>query len=178
MRWELAKKKKLCFLCLQHHDGKLKCNKEKPCKKCTKSHSTWLHKEKKPNEAPSNAIVSAHGRIESNTGDQNNSLGLLATVLILVQDQLGKLFYLRGMLDSGSQGSLITSKAASLLSQPCIETQRFVRGIGGAANGKTQLIHLTLKPRFRSEFTLNVGCYVMKKLIEPLPNEDMDISGW
>jgi len=45
-RWNLAKKKKLCFRCLAHHDNALSCKRENPCKKCKRSHNTWLHEDK------------------------------------------------------------------------------------------------------------------------------------
>lgn len=84
-RWELAKKQKLCFLCLYHHDDKLKCDKQKPCKKCNRRHSTWLHEDRKDGAGPT-TVVTAHGCVENNG---NPLQGLLATALILVQNIRG-----------------------------------------------------------------------------------------
>lgn len=173
-RWDLAKKKKLCFACLQTHEDKLSCEKIKPCKKCAKRHSTWLHEEKSGQKTTT--IVSAHGQIKLLA--EIHPTGLLATLLVLVENNLGQCFYLRALLDSGSQASLITNKAAALVNQPTFHTSVQINGIGGTQNGRSRMIFLSMKPRFHSNFAVNIGCYLLKKLTEPLPNKDIDISKW
>lgn len=179
-RWEVARKKKLCFACLGVHEEKLNCEREKPCTKCTKKHSTWLHEDPKngKNEAKTSeaAVVSAHGYVTSE--EMNHPVGLLATILVIVQNNLGQLFYLRALVDSGSQASMITSKAAEMIRQPIVNTSVNIKGLGGSKQGQTQLVHFLLKPRFSSDFRMTVGCYILKKLTEPIPNKDIDISEW
>lgn len=41
-RWNVARMNKLCFSCLQLHEYQLRCDKVKPCKKCSRLHRNWL----------------------------------------------------------------------------------------------------------------------------------------
>lgn len=157
------------------HEDKLKCEKPQPCKKCQRKHSTWLHEDrrKETKESGQIAIINAHGRM-----DGSQSPGLLATILVLVQNSKGQQVFLRALADSGSQASMITSRAAALLNMDMVHSSAQVNVLGGNKTTKADLVHLEIQPRFNSTFTLDLGCYVLKKLTEPLPNTDIDIDSW
>lgn len=141
--------------------------------KCNRRQSTWLHENRKEEakEASTSSITNAHGKIINSTRP-----GLLATILLLVQNDVGQQFFLRALVDSGSQGSMITSKAAMLLNMGVISTNTNTNVLGGSKAGRTRIIHLTLQPRLSSSHKVDVGCYVLKKLTEPLPNKDINVD--
>lgn len=191
-RWDLAKRQKLCFSYLKCHKDKLNCENTKPCKKCNKKHSTWLHENQ--NKAVANAVATTgSNEITSTVGivtkeaitnaygsvtEKNNRQVLLTTPLISTQDKFGNKIVLRALIDSGSQGFMITDNAAALLQIKQIPSTKYISGLGVQNTGNVKMIRMVITPRFTSGFNINIECYILKRLTQTLPNQDLCIKSW
>lgn len=178
-RFELAKATKLCFKCLKKHKDVLRCDRKKPCKKCEKGHSTWLH------ERPSQEVSNAVGILEDETITnafgavlENQKQVLLATTLISTKDFYGGKVTLRALIDSGSQGSMITERAAAILQLQQDPTSKHISGLGENSTKRIKVMKLTIKPRFYSDINLEVDCYILKRLTKTLPDADINTENW
>lgn len=96
-RWEVVKSNKLCFLCLKVHKDQLRCEREKPCKRCDKKHNTWLHEDR---GEKGKEISNAHCTIAAVIDVKQI---LLATAVIHITDDHGKKVQVRVLIDSGSE---------------------------------------------------------------------------
>ena len=172
-RWEVAKKKRLCFSCLKSHPAKQKCDKQKPCKKCEKQHSTWLHQDKESPDSTKQLAV-LHGAFNQ----KDSKEVLLATAVVLVADAYGHQVKLRALIDSGSQGSLITARSATRLQHQQVQGDTVVQGLGSKLTGTGKCITVTLKSRFNDTKSYEVQCYILKQLTKWLPDNDLDIGAW
>ncbi|XP_037048458.1 uncharacterized protein LOC119082907 [Bradysia coprophila] len=170
-RWTLAKRNKLCFNCLRQHEEKLSCDKKKPCKKCDKKHSTWLHEARKHNGNQAGEVVVLHSSLTPREI-------LLATAVIEVTTEDGKKWKVRALVDSGSQGSMMTRRAADILQLPLTNSEIEVTGVGGAATGQTKRASIKISPRFKSSWSLEVDVYILKNLTKMLPDQDYNPSQW
>lgn len=185
-RMTLAKKEKLCFRCLGRHENKLSCDRENPCKKCKKNHNTWLHpKEGSPKESQGkvNAVVTTQK--EEVPADKvvatalvTQKQALLATAMVATQNAYGQRVLLRALMDSGSQGSMITRNAVELLHLKPIISQDTISPLGENARKAGLQITMTIKPRFESTVELNIELYILKKLTRTLPDENLHTHTW
>lgn len=201
-RWDMVKNKKLCFKCLAMDHDKLSCERDKPCKKCDKEHSTWLHDDKKRsrkyqvNVATKSTEQSERGKeISSNVGIINNMTMdeelitvahttvnreqvLLATAVISTNDIFGRRIYLRALMDSGSQGSMMTEEAATLLHMKPVLTNNEINGLGGGKGLPAKSLTISIQPHFGGNFDCDVECYVLRKLTRHLPDHDLNFENW
>lgn len=205
-RWQLAKKQKLCFTCLQKHTEKLNCERKQPCKKCDSSkHSTWLHNpkiQKLPETLNTDStpdILSE--KIACNTmiiekelpvisSEQINTYAaeistkipekqvLLATARIIIRNSDGKRTTLRALFDSGSQGSMITRQIANFLNLESAPSDKRISGLGGNHSGKVNVMTVYIQPWFESDYQLQVNCYILKSLTTALPETNLQPESW
>lgn len=155
-RWAIAKKQKWYFLCLKLHQGKKRCDKPNPCKKCDKNHSTWLH----PTESEGQELAATHRTISATQYEV-----LLATAEIKTTDIDGRT--IRALIDSGSEGSMITEEAASRLQFKNKKSDKWIAGLNGNKSGLLKKVTLNINPRFESRFSLNVDDQELNECIKP-----------
>ncbi|KAJ3650181.1 hypothetical protein Zmor_021885 [Zophobas morio] len=191
-RWRFINNEQLCTNCLSHDAGK-QCFSTASCHKCKRRHHTLLHNDRKSNpkvnqqktfystnKQTPNTGENSTKKIQSHVGIENKQV-LLATALIRVRTANGTYEYLRALIDPGSQASLITEKAATLLSLPREHIQADITGLGGEIPNKSNSkIRVECAPRFTSDFTLTTDLLVLPKITESLPEEDIetDLQVW
>lgn len=173
-RWELAKRQKLCFSCLKKHKDTLKCEKKKPCKKCDRQHSTWLHEDREKGQA----VTSAVGIISNAYGALQTKQVLLATALVTVIDKYGRGIVLRALIDQGSQGSMITTRAAAALRLDQVSTHDHIDGLGGNKLQRLKYSEVLVQSRYASEISVTVTCYILDTVTKDLPDADFEIKHW
>ena len=156
-------------------------------------HHTLLHNDRRTNpkvnqqktfnstnKQTPNSGENSTKKIQRHVGIENKQV-LLATALIRVRTANGTYEYLRALIDPGSQASLITEKAATLLSLPREHIQADITGLGGEIPNKSNSkIRVECAPRFSSDFTLTTDLLVLPKITESLPEEDIetDLQVW
>ncbi|CAL1262782.1 unnamed protein product [Larinioides sclopetarius] len=152
-RLDLVKKHRLCFNCLSEFHIISACNSKSSCFVCKKKHHTLLHKyaipERNPNavddrQAPnehmaetinsSEIIDSTSENARASFHTNGNSKGVLInTAIVYVKDSFGRRKPLRAILDSASESSFISSRAADALGLPKERINIPVSGLNDSA---------------------------------------------
>ena len=130
-RWEIVRENRRCRKCLRvsHHTNDCKRADGRSCDKCKKNHHRSLYNEKKNEPLQSNMSPDAQiftgqnilpevknrniqGKVNEETRDVKNILGICAVQKVKVRDSDGNFADLLAMLDTGSNTSLLSKKAA------------------------------------------------------------------
>lgn len=174
----------LCRNCLINHNGK-NCTSEKRCRVCNLGHNTLLHdsfsnvkkfeyKSSKPLHSDEN-VPSTSNNIHVSRNDLSEIL--LATALIKVQAADGSFKTLRALIDQGSQTSLISERAAQQLGHRRRHCNGVVFGVGSSENSCRGLITINCTS-IHSNYDLTVEVYIMRNLINNLPNRTFEKPSW
>lgn len=155
--------KKLCKLCLKPHEGK--CGYHFKCKICRQNHNTLLHREDSSKEP----IVTLH----SNNNIDDNIL--LPTVKVKVFDKFGKEIYLKALLDSGSQASIINKSVLENLNLKPMAQNTNIVGIGNNPNKVTQYVNVMVHSCVHN-VKLDVKCFVVDSITSKIPQYYFDYS--
>lgn len=170
----------LCKNCLYDHKGK-ECISEKRCQTCNDDHNTLLHyayAKSSPISNKSNGASSSKPPNSTNHVSQEDlSETLLATALVRVTSHDGQLITLRALIDQGSQTSLISEKAAQLLKLPRNRCKGVIFGVGAKENNCKGLMNITCSA-INGDYTLNTSVYIMRQLINNLPNKSFPRPSW
>lgn len=176
-----------CQNCLFDHYGQA-CFSTKKCRECNGNHNTILHdafikyRNPKPdsNTSKPNASTSEPPKQGNNSHvSQKRDVPeiLLATAIINVQGIDGNYHQMRALIDQGSQLSLISEKAAQILSIPRQKCKGVVSGVGiKESNCKGQInINCTSTD---SSYSFSTDVLIMKQLIRNLPNYTFKKPSW
>lgn len=163
-RLTFVKDHKLCSICLRDHADNV-CKYKFKCKVCKGPHNTLLHCE--------NEELSVSHCSKNNISNINV---LLPTVKVKVIDKYGREFFIRALLDSGSQASFVTRSLVNTLSISPISQVTNIIGIGNKATKLDQAVTLPIYSCFNIKTKLNVNCQVVDKITAPLPQQAIDIS--
>ncbi|KAG4076694.1 hypothetical protein HA402_001981 [Bradysia odoriphaga] len=96
--------------------------------------------------------------------------------MVAVYNNQGEKLMLRAMIDFGSQGSMITTMAAKLLNFNLVANNMRIRPLGESSAISAKSINITITPRFRSAFQLEVECYCLQKIMNPIPDESFEVN--
>lgn len=172
---------KMCSNCLFNHHGN--CTSQKRCRECQGQHNTILHEAFATSQnasRPSTSRMANHSNSSTlSVPSQKHEAPeiLLATAIVQVQAANGHYFHLRALLDQGSQTSIITEKAAQLLSLPRRQCKGVITGIGAKENNCKGIINITIKSN-NNEYSLNTDALIMKTLINNLPSQTLSRPSW
>ncbi|XP_026323275.1 uncharacterized protein LOC113232713, partial [Hyposmocoma kahamanoa] len=168
----------LCKNCLFSHGNNI-CTSQKKCKLCNKGHHTLMHEaeiENQNNHQNFNQPSTSRINAVNNVTNEDKEV-LLTTVQLRTKTIDGSYITLRGLLDQGSQVSLITEDAAQRLRLKRTKLSAVVSGIGSQSGNCTGAVNLECKS-IHSDYTLNIEALVMKKLINNLPSTSFSIDNW
>lgn len=167
-RLEHVNKNKHCVICLGIHS--------KPCRysfKCgickSKDHNTLLHVSDKRE-----TFVEEHS-MSSYFSQMSQPKVLLPTVKVLVNDAAGNKIIVRGLLDSGSQTSFITTKLLTKLGLQPFKCEKQILTLGNKLNKIDKAINISIHS-LTQNFNINVTCSIVDKITSPLPQRQFDIS--
>ncbi|XP_065082123.1 uncharacterized protein LOC135704593 [Ochlerotatus camptorhynchus] len=113
----------------------------------------------------------------SNTAHDIGSQILLATVVLIVEDDDGNLIPARALLDSGSESNFITERLSQRLKVDRKRVDVSVTGIGQTTTRVKQRIQVTIRSRV-SEFSRELGFLVLPKVTVNLPTTSIRAQGW
>lgn len=167
-RISFANQCKLCSTCLNAHSGK--CKFHFRCSQCKKDHHTLLH----PEECSSaNPVVLLSGHT-----NENMSNVLIPTARIKTFSKDGTEVHIKCVLDTGSQVSLITTKAIEVLGFTPERTDINLIGVTESQNKVSYCIPLHIHS-LTSPFNTLINCHVVEKITCKLPQthiQKQDIS--
>ena len=111
-------------------------------------------------------IQSAHQAVSFDSEESTQCTGvLLATARVNALGPNGTKIQVRGLIDPGSQISLVTQASCNLLSLNCRTSHTHIQGIGEkTAAVSSKVARLTIQPHFTSTFSLEVDGIVLPKL--------------
>ncbi|KAF9423426.1 hypothetical protein HW555_001235 [Spodoptera exigua] len=173
----------ICKNCLFSHGDK-QCKSRKTCKLCHKAHHTLMHdigetdlSNNKKGTKEENSLSTPSTSYGVNNVTNDGKEVLLTTVLLKVKTIDGNFINLRGLLDQGSQVSLITENAAQRLRLQRRKASAVVSGVGSLSGNCKGAINLECRS-IHSDYKFNIEALIMKKLISNLPTASFSISNW
>uniref|UniRef100_A0A2H1WZP8 SFRICE_032395 n=1 Tax=Spodoptera frugiperda TaxID=7108 RepID=A0A2H1WZP8_SPOFR len=164
----------ICKNCLFSHGGN-KCNSTKRCRTCNFKHHSLLHDDKLKGQQSRPATSAAAERTTNHINGEQEIL--LTTLQLKVKNKEGDYIILRALLDQGSQVTLVTENAAQRLNLPRNKMNASVTGIGTTRGTSKGMITLECKS-IHSDYTFKTKALVMSKLINNLPNSNIDTKNW
>ncbi|XP_067204524.1 uncharacterized protein [Linepithema humile] len=184
-RKALAKQYQVCFNCLHKGHFPAKCPSHNRCKRCQRKHHTLLHDdagyntnkvdestnkannstaESSVSESISKSSVSLKVSVDQTVSLRKRSV-LMATARILVCTDAGRKLCLRALIDTGSEATFITERAAQALKVKRQKTHIQVSGLGGQPSSVVQYnTKLTLKSCSSQEGSVVVTALVLPNL--------------
>lgn len=161
-RVSFANNKNLCSTCLNAHTGK--CKFHFRCGQCKKSHHSLLHHDEDNEPKP---VVLLSG------GSANNVLVPTARVKVFAKD--GREVHIKCILDSGSQVSLITTKAVEVLGFKPERADINLIGVTESQNKVSYCIPLQIHS-LTSPFNTLIDCHVVEKITCKLPQTPINLD--
>ncbi|XP_055591276.1 uncharacterized protein LOC129743315 [Uranotaenia lowii] len=113
----------------------------------------------------------------SNAASQRSSQVLLATAVVILEDDYGNQYPVRALLDSGSESNLLTERMSQRLKATRERVEICVIGIGQAATKVKQRIHATVRSRV-SQFSRVMSFLVLPNVTVNLPTTTIRTSSW
>ncbi|XP_062537998.1 uncharacterized protein LOC134206313 [Armigeres subalbatus] len=199
-RDSLLKTHGLCRNCFRTGHHAKECQSKYSCKNCKGRHHTLVcfkqGKEKEPKVAavagdnqpsvPKNqrdssntqvANVAATETVVSTTAHQHLKRVLLATAVVMIEDDIGNRFPARALLDSGSESNFITERLSQRLTVHRDRVDISVAGIGQAATKVRQRIQAVLHSRV-SKYSRELALLVLPKVTVNLPTTTINTAAW
>lgn len=180
------KSKNLCYNCLRK-THLLKDCRAITCRKCNKKHHTLLHFENSnpnPTSTSNTQNSSLHLNDESATSSHvachTSSLiesqhGLLATVMVLVKNSLGKLVSCHALLDCGSQSNFISEDFYRQLNIKGKNANVNVTGISNVPYYIKFKVDLEIQSS-KNNFQTAISCLGIKQITDPIPSSSIALS--
>ena len=150
----------------------------KPCRKCSKRHNTLLHLEdissSKTEAAPEDTGNVDREKIGSTSlshvSYSQNKQVLLATAIVNISNDRGKIVACRALLDSGSQSCFITRDCVKKLALKMHKINIPVCGLGEIATQTHSKVRITLQSRI-NKFKTELDCLVLDRITQALPTD-------
>ena len=193
-KYDLVKKKRGCFTCLQTGCSVCECGYKFSCRECKAKHHTLLHRPTPvttlhdgSNKTIARVSTSASTTFQSagsasqqadtsvltgHCGSGSSNAGaLLPTAMVPIHIKAGEKVHLRALLDYGSQVSYITEAKAKALMLKVQKTPSTIITLGACSSQKT----CGVLPANVAGST-DVKLHVIPKINSSLPNAIVDIS--
>lgn len=192
-RYDFVLQRKACFNCLSVGHQTTSCRSLSKCRKCQLPHHTMIHEAfiDSMDPSPSQALS-----IETPQSDQHytttfnaavncsshpasaSTSALLATALVRIRDESGRLQPARALFDNGSHATFVTEACVQRLRIPRNPASVTVTGIGSSPGGGVKgEVHLILYP-FTSIKPFNINAFILPKITSELPATQIPVGLW
>ncbi|XP_038120581.1 uncharacterized protein LOC119770210 [Culex quinquefasciatus] len=198
----LLKTHSLCRNCFRTGHQAKNCTSKYSCRNCKGRHHTLVCFQQQPerdnavtalavagSNNPSNsketqgpttshvANMAATKPSVSGAATQAASQVLLATAVLIVEDDDGNRYPARALLDSGSESNFISERLAQLMKVTREKVDISVLGIGQSGTKVKHKIHATVRSRL-SNFERDMNFLVLSKVTVNLPTTTIATNGW
>ncbi|XP_058839042.1 uncharacterized protein LOC131694586 [Topomyia yanbarensis] len=189
----------LCRNCFRQGHQARDCQSKFSCRNCKGRHHTMVCFKREKDSNGKGSIVATDGNSTtakepqasstqganlaatdvsaSNPAQQFSSQVLLATAVIIVEDDDGRHIPARALLDSGSESNFITERLSQRLKVKRQRVDISVLGIGQAGTKVKQRILTTIRSRV-SDFSREMSFLVLPKVTVNLPTATINATGW
>ncbi|XP_050534989.1 uncharacterized protein LOC126902010 [Daktulosphaira vitifoliae] len=161
-RKEQTIKLNLCENCLTRHTSPCKA---KGCRICNDKHNTLLHQDK---ETVHNSATALHS-----SGRYENQV-LLSTAIVKIKDRANKTWYVRALLDSGSQSNFITTDLANGLGLSKRKVKVTIEGVNKSITQSQYSIVATIEANCTS-YNKTIELLTLPKITTLLPSENINV---
>lgn len=177
--WSINERKKFindnrqCIRCLHKHDGR--CRSKYNCRHCDSSiHNTKLCEIDSTQNNGNNTINRA-----LNVGMMRAGSKLLATAIVKVKDRSGIDHYLKVFIDQGSEGTVISERAAQILQLPRKLVNIPLTGIDGAPLGNARkAVRIEIESITDSSFKLSFKALVVRSVLKTQQFDKEQAKNW
>ncbi|XP_062703992.1 uncharacterized protein LOC134286395 [Aedes albopictus] len=193
-RDQILRNNALCRNCFKRGHRAIDCPSRFVCRNCKGKHHTLVCFRPTSNEdrdESSVARTSAAGSsiqspeepqessslVSSNVSGNRMSSVLLATAIVLVEDEDGNRVPARALLDSGSECNFMTENLSQQLKVQRQRSDISVFGIGQASMKVKQKVIVTITSRV-SGFSRRMEFLLLPKVTANLPIVNVDMAGW
>ncbi|XP_055589375.1 uncharacterized protein LOC129741652 [Uranotaenia lowii] len=112
-----------------------------------------------------------------NSASQFRSRVLLATAVVIIEDDMGNQLPARALLDSGSESNFMTQRLSQRITVSRNKVDVSILGIGQVATKVKQKVSAVVKSR-TSEYARELSFLVLHKVTATLPTADVNTGGW
>ncbi|XP_055589653.1 uncharacterized protein LOC129741866 [Uranotaenia lowii] len=190
-RDKLLRQHSLCRNCFRRGHQASECRSMQVCRKCRGKHHTLVcFREdgggyRNPQSAsPARRVQqSSHpaettaGTVSSNVARNHSSTIILATAVVLVEDDTGKAFHARALLDSGSECNFMSERLCQRMKISRRRSNISVLGIGKASTTVKYQISAVVKSR-TSSFARSMEFLLLPAVTADLPTTSVTVSSW
>lgn len=128
-------------------------------------------------QADNSVVTPTTNSMVAGTAHQCSSTVLLATAVVILQDDDGNRVPARALLDSGSESNFISEHLSQRLKVARQKVDISVLGIGQVATKVKQRIAITIRSRV-SEFSCQMHFLVLPRVTTNLPTTKINTVGW
>ncbi|XP_055543240.1 uncharacterized protein LOC129728804 [Wyeomyia smithii] len=191
-RDKLIRTHSLCRNCFKRGHKALECPSKYVCRICKERHHTLVCFRAESNHAAKERVGKDSGttkdvftqaastsvtQVSANVSGHRISSVLLATAVVLVEDDQGFRFPARALLVSGSECNFMTVGLAQKMKLKCRRSDVAVCGIGESTSRVKQTTNTTIKSRV-SEFSRRTEFLLLPKVTANLPTTNVNLAGW
>ena len=174
-RWETVRRHNRCRKCLRsHHTNNCRKPDGTTCTQCTRRHHRSLHSEKSATDASNSQLNPAAAPFVNQKTSTNSTLegtplpGICPVQKIYAQREDGQVVEVIAMLDSGSNTSLLSKKAAQRLGLTGMKTHLTMNLAGGEKRTEaTELVDITVISAKDSSIQKTLQVYTIQKPCSP-----------
>ncbi|KAJ0169299.1 hypothetical protein K1T71_015183 [Dendrolimus kikuchii] len=196
-RNDFVQSKRLCYNCLAPTHSVNQCRQSTSCRRCGRRHHSLLHFDKEKNQGTAINLESKHTLLGEPTSStkltseideidimanfaNKKEIGnvLLATAVVQSSSRTGQNYFLRALIDQGSQASFITEEIVQLLG---LKRKAISGCVSGLGKGQLQLKHmvsLQVESRNNPQYSINVTAFVLKSLTSRIPSNQVQSPDW
>ncbi|XP_062539105.1 uncharacterized protein LOC134207398 [Armigeres subalbatus] len=189
----------LCRNCLKGGHIARECSSRYSCRKCKSRHHTVMcfkaegrssnhsssdtgtsnegAKRNSPVPAQQSSTSRATGSVSSNMAKVKSSQILLATAVVIVEDNYGSRYPARALLDSGSECNFISESLSRLMKVSSQKVDISIQGVGQTNTRVTRKIAATIKSRI-SDYSRSMEFLVLPSVTASLPTATVQTNGW
>ncbi|XP_065072758.1 uncharacterized protein LOC135697100 [Ochlerotatus camptorhynchus] len=189
----------LCRNCLKRGHLARDCSSMFSCRNCKAGHHTLLcfkgEGRSSRNGSPKKANLGKSGNwndsssdpkaanaasvqiVSSNTAQSHTSQVILATAVVVIEDNQGSRYPARALLDSGSQCNFISEDLSQLMKVSSEKVDVSISGIGQTGTRVNRKIQAVVKSRF-SSYSRTMEFLVLPKVTACLPTSTVQANGW
>ncbi|XP_055613769.1 uncharacterized protein LOC129760191 [Uranotaenia lowii] len=194
-REKLLRTNQLCRNCFNKGHKAVECRSKYSCRHCKGRHHSLVcfdheraastSSEQRRGESTrtdsdtssTQVTTSAATVTKSANTSQCSAQILLATAVVVLEDDYGNRYPARALLDSGSESNLLTERMSQRLKVPRERVDISVIGIGQASTRVKQRIRASVRSRI-SEFERSMSFLVLPKVTANLPVASITTKGW
>ncbi|XP_055585018.1 uncharacterized protein LOC129737879 [Uranotaenia lowii] len=190
-RDKLLRQHSLCRNCFRRGHQATECRSMQVCRKCRGKHHTLVcfredegvYRNPRTATPPRRGQQSSQptdtsaGTVSSNVARNHSSTIILATAVVLVEDDTGKAFHARALLDSGSESNFMTERLCQRMKISRRRSNISVLGIGNANTTVTYQISAVVRSRTTS-FVKNMEFLLLPTVTADLPTTSVTVSLW